>query len=92
MLDRLRRTLARMPVVFENGVRIPVTCSIGVARIVAGRSVHEAMAAADRALYVAKNGGRNRVEVAKPRRAGARGDRGAAASDKKGRCGTEVCL
>lgn len=64
VLDRLRRTMARMPVVAEGGERIPVTCSIGVAQMVPGRSVHEAVGAADRALYVAKNNGRNRVEIA----------------------------
>ncbi|MBC7907775.1 MAG: diguanylate cyclase [Rhodospirillaceae bacterium] len=64
VLDRLRRTLARVPVVAESGERIPVACSIGVAQMVPGRSVHEAVGAADRALYAAKNAGRNRVEVA----------------------------
>lgn len=66
VLDRLRRTLARVPVVVDGGVRIPVTCSIGVAQMVPGRSVQDAVVAADRALYVAKNAGRNRVEVAEP--------------------------
>jgi diguanylate cyclase len=64
VLDRLRQTLARMPVVLDCGTRVPVTCSIGVAQMVPGRSVQEAVAAADKALYAAKNGGRNRVEVA----------------------------
>ncbi|MBC7954193.1 MAG: diguanylate cyclase [Rhodospirillaceae bacterium] len=64
VLDRLRGTMARMPVVAEGGERIPVTCSIGVAQMVPGRSVHEAVGASDRALYAAKNAGRNRVEIA----------------------------
>lgn len=63
-LDRLRQTMARLPVTLECGSRIPVTCSIGVAQLVPGRTVHEAIMAADRALYAAKEGGRNRVEAA----------------------------
>lgn len=66
VLDRLRGTLARTPVAAESGAHIPVTVSIGVAQMVPGRSVPEAMTAADRALYVAKDGGRNRVELAPP--------------------------
>lgn len=63
-LDRLRRTLARLPVTLDCGARVPVTVSIGVAQMVPGRSVAEAVAAADRALYAAKEAGRNRVELA----------------------------
>jgi diguanylate cyclase len=64
VLDRLRRDLARLPVQLGCGETIAVTCSLGVAQMVPGRSVAEAMAAADQALYVAKDGGRNRVAVA----------------------------
>lgn len=64
VLDRLRRTMARLPVTLECGSRVPVTCSIGVAQLVPGRTVHEAVMAADRALYAAKEQGRNRVEMA----------------------------
>ncbi|CAA7613213.1 diguanylate cyclase [Magnetospirillum sp. UT-4] len=66
VLDRLRRALARLPVTVENGERVPVTCSIGVALMVPGRTVHEAIGAADRALYAAKDEGRNRVAKAPP--------------------------
>lgn len=64
ILDRLRSLMARLPVTLEDGAKLAVTCSIGVAQMVPGRSVHEAIAAADEALYVAKNTGRNRVVVA----------------------------
>lgn len=64
VLDRLRCTLAGMPVAVSGGVRIPVTCSIGVAQLAPNRSIQDAVAAADRALYCAKHAGRNRVALA----------------------------
>lgn len=63
-LDRLRELMARLPVVLDDGTRLSVTCSIGVAEMVPGRSVHEAITAADEALYVAKRLGRNCVVMA----------------------------
>lgn len=63
-MDRLRRAVARMPVTMDDGRRVPVTVSFGVAQMVPGCSVQEAVAAADRALYGAKAKGRNRVELA----------------------------
>jgi diguanylate cyclase (GGDEF)-like protein len=65
-LDRLRAGLARQPVAVEGGGQVSVTCSFGVAQMVPGRSVQDAIVAADRALYVAKETGRNRVELAHP--------------------------
>ncbi|MBP0574269.1 diguanylate cyclase, partial [Mycobacterium tuberculosis] len=43
------------------GVPFPITISIGVARSSAGESLDSLYARADRALYVAKTSGRNRV-------------------------------
>jgi diguanylate cyclase (GGDEF)-like protein len=62
VLDRLRAGLARQPVT-AGGAQVPVTVSIGVAQVVPGHSVQDAIVAADRALYAAKDGGRNRVEM-----------------------------
>lgn len=67
ILDRLRRMVAELNVTCDNGQPVPVTVSIGVAQIVPGRSVQDAVTAADRALYVAKEGGRNRIERAPER-------------------------
>ena len=64
VLDRLRRAVARLPMVCDSGKRVPVAVSIGVAQMTPGLTIQEAIAAADRALYAAKEAGRNRVEIA----------------------------
>ncbi|HEX9187163.1 MAG TPA: diguanylate cyclase, partial [Vicinamibacteria bacterium] len=59
--DRLRSALHKHRFVFE-GARIPLTASLGVAIWPAdGREPDALLAAADRALYAAKQAGRNRV-------------------------------
>lgn len=50
-----------------NGER--VTASFGVAELMPGDSLSEAVAAADMALYEAKRAGRNRVRLSRPQRA-----------------------
>lgn len=62
--ERLRIHIAERPLIAE---RIAVTCtvSVGVAQLSAGDStIDELMNRADKCLYLAKNGGRNRVELA----------------------------
>ena len=62
--ERLRAHLAERPVVAEHAV-IPCTVSIGVAQLNAkDASVDALLNRADKALYVAKQNGRDRVEVA----------------------------
>ena len=62
--ERLRRKVAQTPAALE-GVTIPMTVSIGIAAIdAADASPDAALIRADDALYRAKEGGRNRVEVA----------------------------
>lgn len=62
--ERVRQAIARDPITTEYGT-IPVTVSIGVAASDrAGTDPQKLLRAADEALYRAKNGGRNRVEVA----------------------------
>jgi diguanylate cyclase (GGDEF)-like protein/PAS domain S-box-containing protein len=62
--ERLRIALAAQAVVLEDGTEFHLTASIGVATLQPGESLHAVMQRADTALYAAKTGGRNRVEVA----------------------------
>jgi two-component system cell cycle response regulator len=65
--ERIRLSVARTPVVLEDGQKGPLTVSIGVVRVGGGRLFETADAlleAADEALYRAKEGGRNRCESA----------------------------
>jgi diguanylate cyclase (GGDEF)-like protein len=62
---RICETVARTPVHFEDAV-IPVTCSIGCAFAEQMDSADTLVSRADRALYVAKAAGRNRVQTGEP--------------------------
>jgi two-component system cell cycle response regulator len=63
--ERLRAAIAEDPVTAGN-LALPVTVSIGVA-VARGQAASDALiAAADAALYRAKEGGRNRMEAARP--------------------------
>ena len=59
--ERLRAAIADMVVLDDLGHRIPVTASIGIAELVPGESVESFIDRADRAMYVSKTSGRNRV-------------------------------
>lgn len=60
--ERVRAAIENDPFILPGGVKINVTTSVGVASMNAGHdSVADLMKRADRALYEAKNGGRNRV-------------------------------
>ncbi|MCC8998209.1 MAG: diguanylate cyclase, partial [Candidatus Contendobacter sp.] len=66
LAERLRRIVAESPVTTAGGV-IKVTVSIGVTAFAPTDSVADAiLGRADRALYRAKNQGRNRVEIELP--------------------------
>ena len=59
--ERIRRAIEEAPFSADTG-RVPCTVSIGVASYPQdGRSIDALLARADRALYLAKEGGRNRV-------------------------------
>lgn len=61
--ERLRETMGAEPFVVGGGT-LPVTVSIGLAVAGSGCEAETAIAVADAALYRAKAGGRNRVEMA----------------------------
>ena len=63
--ERLRTAVSASPPVFEGSL-IPITISVGAASLMCteDRNAAGLVAAADRRLYLAKNGGRNRVVAA----------------------------
>jgi len=62
--ERMRRAIEEAPFATDHD-RVPCTVSIGVASFPEhGRSLDTLMSRADRALYQAKSGGRNRIEQA----------------------------
>jgi diguanylate cyclase (GGDEF)-like protein len=62
--EKLRRTLADRQFECEGTAAIRITASFGVAEHVPGERLERTVAAADAALYRAKDAGRNRVEAA----------------------------
>jgi two-component system cell cycle response regulator len=69
LAERLRVAIERLAVVYE-GTPIPISASLGVAAFQPGETLESLVDRADRAMYAAKAGGRNRVvlaEVAPPR-------------------------
>jgi diguanylate cyclase (GGDEF)-like protein len=68
--DRVRGRIAALPLSAPGGEPVQVTASVGVAALEGGsqRELTELMAAADAALYRAKRGGRNQVQMLSPAR------------------------
>ena len=64
--ERTRQAIERLVIEDGNGTRIPVTASVGLAALQASESVDQLMDRADRAMYAAKYGGRNRVGIDDP--------------------------
>lgn len=62
LTDRIREIIAEMPIETDLEA-VKITVSAGVAAYRIGEKVESLMARADEALYEAKAGGRNRVEV-----------------------------
>ncbi|MGB0696922.1 MAG: diguanylate cyclase [Rhodospirillaceae bacterium] len=64
--EKIRKVVEDSPC-YTATATVEFTCSIGVAELIEDdRTLHEMMNRADAALYVAKNSGRNRVELAVP--------------------------
>lgn len=65
--ERLRQTIHGAPMILSDGMALQVSASFGVSCAEGGdaRDVQALIEAADRALYRAKNSGRNRVEGAR---------------------------
>ena len=62
MVERIRENMEKNVTLYEN-IKIKVTCSIGLAKFNGNDTLETSLRRADVALYVAKNAGRNRVEV-----------------------------
>lgn len=63
VLERLRVDLMNHRIAIANGQHIRITASFGLVQADPAVSLEELIVRADKALYRAKNGGRNRVEV-----------------------------
>ncbi|KXJ54913.1 MAG: diguanylate cyclase [Thalassospira sp. Nap_22] len=63
VLERLRRVIEASPVAISDETILPVTASIGAAPMTKNRTAEQIIEKADKALYAAKEGGRNRVRV-----------------------------
>jgi len=60
--DGLRRALSDHPLELEEGLKVPLTCSLGVAELKPeDMDAGALLARADAALYAAKAGGRDRA-------------------------------
>jgi diguanylate cyclase (GGDEF)-like protein len=66
LAERLRVRVAALQVADRHQCPVPVTLSIGIARLAAGESGAAWLKRADDALYLAKHDGRNCCRVAEP--------------------------
>lgn len=63
--ERIRQTVADDPFDIGSGSPLAITVSVGLGEASCGESAETVLARVDAALYAAKHGGRNRVEVAR---------------------------
>ncbi|MBV8467509.1 MAG: diguanylate cyclase [Burkholderiales bacterium] len=62
--ERIRQAIEDAPLTLEDGRLVAITASFGVAAYKDEDDIHPAIDRADEAMYRAKQGGRNRVEIA----------------------------
>jgi diguanylate cyclase (GGDEF)-like protein len=75
LAEEMRRRVSASAITLDSGVTLHITCSIGLASCTPERPTRQALAAADAALYRAKVGGRDKVELApRPPERSPRGD------------------
>lgn len=84
--ERIRRAVERSRCAWQGrdlplAVSLGVTVSVGVAELASGRSDRDLLEVADRALYLAKQGGRNRVVAIPPEPSARRAPRSAPPDD-----------
>ena len=74
--ERVRSRIAGLPLRAPDGTCVQVTASVGVTALTEGGryELNDLLATADAAMYRAKRGGRNRVQVLSPGRGGATDD------------------
>jgi two-component system cell cycle response regulator len=65
--ERYRKAIERFEVADPRGERIPVTVSMGLARLEPGETIESFIDRADRAMYGAKTAGRNQMVIASGR-------------------------
>lgn len=63
LVERLRRDLAALPILLDDGTILHVTASFGIAPLTPDRSIRECLEHADQAMYAAKAAGRNQVRI-----------------------------
>jgi diguanylate cyclase (GGDEF)-like protein len=71
VLERVRERVAGQPIGLGDGRELAVTVSFGLTLMTPRRPLEELIERADKALYAAKQNGRNRVEVWRPEAKGA---------------------
>lgn len=63
IVDRLRESVAEIAIPVNDGRSVSVTISVGLATF-EGQQIDRLLVDADRALYMAKEAGRNRIVLA----------------------------
>lgn len=62
--ERIRKIVEQTPFEIRSALSIPITVSIGIAKLLPSDDSTDILGRADKALYTAKNSGRNRVCIA----------------------------